>query len=137
MAKLKSYKRIITSDFNQEDRQLVENLGGIVNDSFNELYYVVGGRLELRNNILCTVSDIIVTVNNTGVPRERITVRTNSGLSVIGCQVINAINQTNSAIYPISQPFISFSQTDNGIVINNITGLQPDNRYLIRFIAWN
>jgi hypothetical protein len=138
MPKLKSYKRIITSDFDPEYKGLVETMGGTLNDSFNDLYFAVNGRLDLRSNIACTVKDIDITVNPQGNPINRTVFTTdNPQAQVLGITVIFAQNQVNSNNYPTSQPFISYTPVENGILINNITGLQPNQRYLIRLIAWN
>lgn len=138
MPTLKSYKRIITQDYDKEDEKLIEQLGGTVNDAFNDVYFVLNGKVDLKTNIACTVKDIEITVNSTGAPVNRtvFTVK-NPATPVIGISVIFAQNLTNSAVYPTSQPFISFTPIESGILINNITGLQANQRYLIRLIAWN
>lgn len=137
MAKLPSYKRIITSDYSEEDRPMIEQLGGSVNDAFNQVFFTLNGRVDLRNNLFCSVRDVDVTLDANGLPINRTTFGLNSTTQVIGCIVISAINQTNSAIYPTSAPFISFSQLDNSILINHITGLQAGMRYTLRIVAFN
>lgn len=137
MPKLRSYKRIITSDFEKEDQEMIEQLGGTVNDSFNEVYFALNGRLELTNNISCTVRLVDVSVDANGIPVNQTTMSLNNTQPVIGCQVLQAINQTNTAVYPTGAPFISFTQLDQAILINHITGLQPNNRYTLRIVAYN
>lgn len=138
MPKLKSYRRIITSDFDEKDKKLVENLGLNVNDAFQDLFFAVNGRLDLRTNIACSVKDIDVTVDSAGAPVARTVFTVNNpGVPIIGITVIYAINQNNSAIYPTSAPWVSYVQIDGGILITNITGLQAGQRYSIRLIAWN
>jgi hypothetical protein len=138
MPKLRSYKRITTSDFNPDFKEIVEGLGSTVNDSFGDIYFVLNGRADLANNISCTLRDVEITANASGTPINRtvFTVK-NATLPVIGITVILALNLSNPSGYPTSQPFISFTQIDGGILINNITGLQPNQRYLIRLVAWN
>lgn len=137
MPKLKSYKRIITSDYKDEDQQLVEQLGGSVNDGFNDVYFVLNGRVELSNNVYCSVRLVDVIVDANGIPTSRTTVSLNSTQAVIGCHVMMAINQTNSAVYPTGAPFISYTQVNQALLINHITGLQPDMRYTLRIVAFN
>ena len=137
MPKLKSYKRIITSDYEPEDQELVEQLADTINDAFNDVYFTLNGRVELSNNIFCTVRLVDVTVDSNGIPTSRITMGLNNSQPVIGCQVIMAINQTNSAIYPTGAPFISYTQLDQALLINHITGLQPNMRYTLRIVAYN
>lgn len=137
MSKLKSYKRIITSDFEKEDQGMIEQLGGSVNDAFNELYFTMNGRVDLTNNLYCTVRLVDVIVDSNGTPTNRTTFSLNNTQPVIGCQVIMAINQTNSAVYPTGSPFLSYTQLDQVLLINNITGLQANQRYTLRIVAYN
>lgn len=137
MPKLKSYKRIITSDYEKDVQPVVEQLADTINDAFNDVYFTLNGRVDLRNNIFCSVKDVDVTVDANGFPVSRTTFGLDRQATVIGCQVISAINQTNSAIYPAGAPFISFTQLDQALLINHITGLQPNMRYTLRIVAYN
>lgn len=137
MAKLSSYRRIITNDFPADNKELIEKLGSPINDSFNELYFATNGRLSLSENLFCTVKLIDVTVNASGIPTTSTTFSLDKQAPVTGIQVIYAVNQTNTAIYPTGQPFISFTPTSNGVLINHISGLQANQRYTIRLIAWH
>lgn len=135
--KLPNYKRIITSDFEEEDQEMIEQLGRSVNDAFNQVYFTLNGRVDLANNLFCTVRVVDVVVDSTGAPVSRTTVSLNNTQPVIGCIVLQAVNQTNSNIYPTGAPFISFTQLDQALLINNITGLQPNMRYTLRIVAFN
>lgn len=137
MAKLKSYKRLITTDFKEEDQELVEQIGLTVNDAFNDAFFTLNGRVDLANNIYCTVKSVDVTVGANGVPINSTSMTLNSTQPVIGCQVLQATNQTNSAVYPTGAPFISYTQLDQSLVINHITGLQANMRYTLRIVAYN
>ena len=137
MAKLRSYRRIVTSDYEQEQQQLVEKLADPINDSFNEVYFTLNGRVDLTNNVFCTVRLVDVIVNASGVPVNRTSFGLNNTQPVIGCQVLQAINQTNSSIYPTGAPFITFTQSEQSIIINHVTGLQPNMRYTLRIVAYN
>lgn len=137
MAKLKSYRRIITSDYDKEQQPLVEKLADPVNDAFSELYFTLNGRVDLTNNLFCTVRQVDIIVDANGVPVNRTTFGLNSTQPVIGCTVLQVINQTNSASYPTGAPFITFTQLDQSILINHITGLQPNQRYTVRIVAFN
>lgn len=131
MPKLASYRRIITNDFKDpEQKKLIEQLSLPINYSFNELYFAANGRLGLKDNIYCTVKDVQIekgigssfNLDKPGV--------------VLGCTVISAINMTNSAVYPTSQPFVSFVQNGDSVIINNISGLQADQLWVIKIVAW-
>lgn len=136
MPKLGSYRRIITNDFKQEDRQLVGQVASPVNDSFNELYFAVNGRISLRDNVFCTVKDIDITVDASGFPINDAGFTLDKQGQVMGCQVIYAANQVNSALFPTGQPFVSFTQNNTQVYVNHITGLQPNSRYIVRIVAY-
>lgn len=135
--KLPNYKRIITSDFKQEDQEMIEQLGRNINDGFNQVYFTLNGRINLSDNIYCTVRTVDVTLDANGIPVSRTTFSLNNTQPVIGCQVLDAKNQTNSAVYPTGAPFISYTQLDQALLINHITGLQPGQRYTLRIVAYN
>ncbi len=137
MAKLKNFKRIITSDYPKEVQPTIEKLGLSVNDAFNEVYFTLNGRVDLTNNLFCTVRLVDVTLNSDGTPVSRTTFSLNNTQPVIGCQVLQAINQDNSSVYPTGAPFISFTQLDQALLINHITGLQANTRYTLRIVAFN
>lgn len=137
MSKLQSYKRILSSDFNKEDQELVDQLAGSLNTVIDDHQYTLSGKVSLTDNIYCTVKDIDITVDaNGGTGNARISVN-NPTVQVLGFDVIRVSNLTNSAIYPTGQPFISFTQLEGSILINNITGLLPGYRWRLKIIAWN
>lgn len=137
MPKLTSYKRINTSDFDEENQKLIEKLAAPINYSFNELYFALNGRLDIRSNFASGFKEFDVIVDSTGRPINTTIISLNAGGQVLGISVISAVNQSNTAVYPTGQPFISYTQVENGVLINNITGLQADNRYTLRVIAWS
>jgi len=136
MSKLATYKRLTTADFEEDQQKFVEQLSFPVNDGFSELYFAMNGRVDLRNNLFCTVKDIDITVKADGSPVNSTSFSLDRDGKILGCQVLYASNQTNTAIYPTSQPFVSFTQNGKTVTINNISGLQASNRYVIRIVAY-
>lgn len=136
--KLPSFRRIITTDFEQEFQKLVESIGSNINDSFNTVYSALNKRLTLQDNIMCTVREINVTVDSNGNPTAPSTFNLDvQNTQIIGIVVLRVENLTNSTLYPTNAPFISYSQTGNIVRINNITGLQANNLYRIKLTAFN
>jgi hypothetical protein len=136
--KLPSYKRIITQDYTEENQELIEQLGGNINDSFTTLYSALNNRLTFGENISSTVKEIELSVDSSGKPIN------DSGFKldilntpVTGCICVKATNLINSNTYPTGTPWVSFIQTDNFIRILNVTNLQPNTRYRLRIIALN
>jgi hypothetical protein len=135
--KLSNFKRIISTDFDEKDQPLIEKLGRNLNDGIDGLYFALNNKLTFEDNFLSTVKDVEVTVNSSGVPTTRTSILLNTTNVVKGTQVIATTNKTSATGYPTSCPFISYTQNGNTLFIDNITGLIPNNRYIIRFIAYN
>jgi hypothetical protein len=136
MTKLATYKRLTTGDFEEDQQAFVEQLAFPINDGFNELYFAMNGRVDLKNNLFCTVKDVDLKVKSDGIPINTASFSLDKDGKVSGCQVIYAANQDNSAIYPTSQPFISFTQNGKTVTINHISGLQSNQRYIVRIVAY-
>lgn len=66
--KLKSFRRIITQDFEKQYQKLIEQISSPINNAFNELYFTLNGRVSLYDNLYCTVKDLDLTVNAAGIP---------------------------------------------------------------------
>jgi predicted nucleotidyltransferase len=140
--RLPNFKRLFENDFTDEEKPLVSKLAGSLNQGIENLYLALSKRLTLRDNIQCTIKDIDVIVDSNGKPTTLTTFRLddsliNQNVSILGCQVLNAVNLTNTSNYVYSCPFISWTQISNGIQINHITGLIPGNKYNLRIVAFN
>lgn len=137
MAKLNSYSRIISTDYDTEQQPIVEKLGSQVNDGFSPLYSALSNRLTFAENFLCTEKEVEVTLGTNGVPLNRTSMALNNNLPVKSVQILAASNKTNAAGFPTGAPFASFTQNGNVLFIDHITGLIPNNRYIIRVLALN
>lgn len=136
--KLPSYKRIITQDYTKENQELVEQLGGNINDSFNTIYSALNNKLTFKENFSSTVRDIEIVVDSAGKPTNDAGFKLDIlNTQVTGCICVRATNLTNSNVFPTGSPWVSFLQQDNFIKILNVTNLQPSNRYILRIIALN
>lgn len=135
--KLGNYKRIISNDYPVENQKLIEQLGRQLNDGIEQLFAATGGKLTFADNFLCTVKDVEVTVGSTGNPINRTSLSLSNSEIVQGCQVISAVNKSNAATYPTGCPFISFTQNGTQLFIDNVTGIQANNRYLLRIVCFN
>lgn len=135
--KLSNFKRIISTDFDQKDQQLIERLGRNLNDGIDGLYFALNNKLTFEDNFLATVKEIEVTVDSTGVPTTKTSILLGNNSPVKGTLVLATTNKTNSSVYLTAAPFITFSQNGTSLFIDHITGLQANNRYIVRFIAFN
>lgn len=134
--RLPSFKRLFTQDYPKEYQKLVDILSLSLNNGIEVLYEALNNQLTLRDNVKCTVKDITISVDSVGKPLQNSVFTLNSTSKVDQIVVGLAQNQTNSNTYPTSAPFISGSQNNNTFVISNISGLQPNQTYLLRVTVY-
>lgn len=134
--KFPSFKRIFKTDYPQDQQNLVEKLSLTINNGFETLYNAMANNVSIGDNIACTVKTITTAVNSTGTPTSTLSFQISTTGQIKGISVIRADNQTKSTVYPNSHPFISFSQNDKVVTINNITGLPVNNTFNLTIIAW-
>lgn len=134
--KLPLYKRIFKTDFAQEYQGLVEQLSASLNSGIETLYDLTNKKISLRDNVACTVKDFDVMVNAAGIPMATTSVSLDVPGRVDGISVIRCDNLKNSAVYPTGQPFITFTQTGQAVIVSQIAGLQSGQMWRLRVIVW-
>ena len=138
--KLPSFKRLYDSDFAKESQQIVSQLAVTINQGFEVLYNALNKRLTFEDNFQCTVKNVTVIVNSSGIPTPSVSFNLDTivaNLSVTGLIVVDVENLTNPSGYPTSGVTVSWTQTQSGVSINHVTGLIPNNTYQLRVIAFN
>jgi len=131
-----AFKRLLKTDYAQQFQQMIETLSYSINNAVESLNTAMANNVSLKDNVLCTVKTFNVQVDSTGKPTTSTTFPLTFKGTCLGVSLINIINSTNSSSYPTSGVTISYSQTQNGIQLNNITGLATNNTYSITVIAW-
>lgn len=127
MPLLDNTRRIKTDDFQPEYRQLVAQLGEVLNFFMEQVTNTVNGKLDF-SNLASSVRTITITVDASGVPIASAQLSTD--FNVKGVVVLSAKNLTSSTTYPTGAPFISFqSITTNKFEIKKITGLPANNKF--------
>ncbi len=135
---LQSFKRIIKSDFADDEQDMIEKLSYSINQGFDNVLNTLNNNVSLANNVACTLRDFQVAVDSTGTPKKAVVMKLlNSQVKAIGSTVITSNNITNARRVPTSQPFITFSQNNDTIIISNISGLQVDDNYVLKVIIWH
>lgn len=134
--KLSSFKRLIRTDFKQEFQGLIDQLSVSINIGMESIHDALNRKITLRDNIACTVKELDVKVDATGKPLTTTQFQMDIPNRLDGISVINAYNTDFANTYPTSGVFISWSQTQTGILINNITGLQANQTYRIKLVAY-
>lgn len=135
--RLPTPKRIDKQNFDEKDKDLIDTLSFTINNDTEVLFNVLNRNASLKDNIFCTVKEVQVIVDSNGLPKNTASFQLeDTNMKVLGCQVLKALNQKNSTIYPTGAPFINFSQASGIITINHVTGLQPDQTYLLTIVAY-
>src|SRR5271166_6015972 len=96
----------------------------------------MANNISLQSNILCTIKSLNVQVDINGKPTTSLTFPVSFTGQCLGLTVMNAINQTNSSSYPTQAVMVNWSQTQNGIQVNTVTGLTAQNNYTVTVVAW-
>lgn len=135
MAKLPSFRRIYEQDFDKDSQELVRQLSVTINAGFEVLYEVLNGKLTFKDNIASTIKELDIQVDASGKPLSNASFKKSSSDRIEGLMVIRADNLSSSNTYPTTGVFVSFTETSDNIIINNITGLQANAVYRIKLLT--
>lgn len=137
MPKLPSYRRINTNDYSEEYKQLIETLASTLNPGIEVLFEAFNGKVSFRDNISSIIKEIEVEVDASGKPKNKASFKVDNaqGSRLEGIMVIKAENLTNSTIYPNSGVLLSYTETVNEVIINNIAGLPANNIFRLKLVA--
>lgn len=135
--KLPNFKRIFRQDYDEQYQSMIETLASSINIGFETLYSALNNNLSLKDNLYCSLVTLQVKTDANGIPVPATNFTIDSFLKTVsGLEVINALNLTNSAGYPIGGVFLSATQTQSGFVVNKVTGLVPGDLYQLKIIVW-
>ena len=134
MPKLPSFRRIRVEDYAQEDRSLVEKLSVSLNYGIEALYEALNNKLTFSDNFSSTVGVIELMVDAAGLPTSTANFSITAGNKATGLLIAD-VRGVNEPAYPTAGVTASWTQNNSNIIINHITGLQPNKLYSIRFIA--
>lgn len=134
--KIPGWKQIISTDYAKQFQSLVAQLSLSLNNGVSVIYTALNNNLTIRDNFLATVKDVTVTVNANGTPTQTTAFQLKSTSNVDFVMVGLATNQTNPGTYPTSGVFISGVQASNIYTIQNVTGLQAGQTYILRVLAF-
>lgn len=129
MPRIDNTNRLNAEDFPDESRELIERLAVTYNFFVEQVTNVLNGSVDFENldrNLVILEFDM--GANNQPLTATRFTAT--PGLQ--GTNIIRVDNLTNSANYPDTAPFLSFTTNGNGVyTINSITGLDQGNKYRV------
>ncbi len=133
--KINNTTQIKGDDFPDEDRDLAERIGNILNPFMQQVVEINDGRLDFENRVE-TILSIEMTVDADGKPllNDKVNIKKSN---IRGIQVISALNLTNPSIYAESQPFVSYSYLGNNLIkVNKITGLGANYKFQLTMIIY-
>lgn len=129
MAKLPSFRRLYEQDYPKEFQDLVQQLAVSVNYGFEPIYELLNGKLTFSDNTASLIKDLSVEVDSTGKPKSKTVIKKNGTDRFLGFMVIKTANLTNSSVYPTAGVMISYTETTDSIIIDNVAGLPADNLF--------
>ena len=135
MAKLPNFKRLYEQDYPTEYHELVRTLASSLNYGIEVLYDLLNGKLTFKDNIASTIKELDVQVDANGKPTSSTVIKKSTTDRIEGLLVIKAENLSNSTVYPTGAVFISYTETDQQIIINNIKGLQANSLYRVKVLT--
>jgi hypothetical protein len=122
MATVPTQRFLKPEDFDTKDQALVQKLAFPLNTFMQQVITGFTKNLDF-NNLNMQINTFTTTVNSSGVPTIAITFQNNLTTKLYGLICINALNQSGVTRYPEAHPYISWSQNNSTITINNISGL--------------
>lgn len=133
--KLPSFRRIISSDYDEKYKELVETLAVSINQGIDSVYDALNKKLTLKNNILSTTKEVVLQVDQTGKPIQSAGLKLDFANKASVLFVGKADNLTNASLYPTGV-FVSWTQAGDFIQITNVSGLQPGSSYRLKIVVF-
>lgn len=130
--KIQLNSNIDKNKFPEEYRVLLDGLAEILNNNFQNLYNTLTNNLTIDDNFKGgETKDIKVRIDSNNTPLVGANIIIKSSLPIRGMKVIKAVNADNNNVFPLSHPFISYTQNGNRVTIQNVSGLQPNALYTL------
>jgi hypothetical protein len=134
--KINTFKRIIKEEFKEDQREMIDKIAYAVNPFAEEVIKALSNNLTVADNLAQKFRDVTVEVDATGTPKQPLLFKTNLTTNCLGILTMKAVNLTNPTTYPTGYPFLSFTELNNILTINNITGLPANNKFTLRLLLY-
>jgi hypothetical protein len=133
MGLLKNVRKILAQDYADENRTLIAKLSEVLNTFMTETTETINGNIDF-DNLRQQLKVFKVTVDGSGTITSSNQIRLELSGKVIGIRCERARNLDDSSVYPTGTPFLSYSQTNQILKINNISNLQSGNEYELTIV---
>ena len=128
MGKAPDLKRISKEDFPADDHALIEKLAFPLNSHMEQVRNLFSKGIDF-DNLSQELITLTVQTDSTSRPISSLSFKSSLRNRIRGVVVISANITSSNTSYPQQAPFISFSQENNLVAINNIAGLAPETAY--------
>ncbi len=126
--------RIKSSDFPEEQKELADSLGGLLNPFIDKLVIGFNKNFTVDDNLPFEFKTLDTKVDGSGIPQINSAIITNLK-NLKGYICINVINLDGSSVYPTATPFLSIDITGNMVYIRHIAGLSSGVNYRLILLA--
>lgn len=134
--KISNFERILLEDYPSDERPLVSKLGSSINGYTDDVSEALDNNLSISDNLNWKRTSLVVTVDASGTPTASSRLQTGLNGPCGGTQVIKSVNNTLASGYPTGTPFISFTEQNGMLTVNNITNLLANNKYTLTVILY-
>ena len=134
--KIQTFRRLIQEDVEEQYRPLVAKIGEVINSFAETIVDGLNKKITIDDNLNQFIKDISIQVNSSGTPTIGGSFQNTLTNSIRGISVIKASHATSSSTYVTSHPFITFSETNKVVTIQNVTGLPADNKFTLRILCY-
>jgi hypothetical protein len=127
MPQLDNIRRILKEDYPKKYHDVIDKLAFTLNRFMDQVVGTMNGNIDF-DNLNQEVTTFSMTVDSSGTPVGNNLFKVTQ-TNVAGFIVISAVNRTDGSLFPTSTPFISATRSKLVVKVNNISGLQADNKY--------
>lgn len=135
--KIQPFKRLIKEDFEEKFRPLIEKLGYVLNSFGDDVGNALNNNLSIEDNFNQAKKTVSVLVNASGTPVPTLNIKTGLKTNCYGIEVVKVVNNTLATSYPTGYPFLSFTEVNGVLTINNITNLTAGSKYTLNLILYS
>ena len=127
--------RIKSNDFPEEQKELADNLGGVLNPFIDKLVIGFNKNFTVEDNLPFEFKTLDITVTSAGLPSlnggvsaQTLTIPTTL-TNLKGYICVNVTDLSGGNNYPTHTPFVVFTLVNKTVTINKITGLTGSKPY--------
>lgn len=128
MSKLPDIKRITKDDFDSQYQGLIDRLAFPLNSFMEQVRNILNKGVDF-DNLAQELVTVTIQTNDVSMPISKVSFKTNLTNRIKGIMVISGQITSDNTSYVTQYPFISFTQNNSVITINNISGLDKQKTY--------